>query len=178
MRRGGRIAGIRRLRSIDDETAYVAESGRCCARVFARSGFASCLSGKLLPLPHGAMRDAFGTIDPRIDDQNFLRLFQDSGCYLTDLCPKPVDHLDSGSRQRARVAGEPLLPEELHSASTGEDCASATCDCASRREGSFWANWRGEIIQLLHPGRWHHHRAEFLQALQPRLLEPFRCGRI
>jgi len=34
-----------------------------------------------------AMRDAFRTVDPQIDDENFLSLFQALGCYLTDLSP-------------------------------------------------------------------------------------------
>src|SRR5215468_8486703 len=60
-----------------------------------------------------AMREAFAAIDPRINDENFLSVFEASGCYLTDLCPKPVDQLDAESRRRARVAGEALLSKKL-----------------------------------------------------------------
>jgi hypothetical protein len=57
------------------------------------------------------MRGAFKAVNAQMDDGEFLILFQASGCYLTDLYPKPVDHLDIKSRRRARVAGEQLLSE-------------------------------------------------------------------
>jgi hypothetical protein len=60
-----------------------------------------------------AMRDAFRAVDERINDANFLSVFQASGCYLTDLYPKPIDQLGAQSRRRARIAGEELLSEKL-----------------------------------------------------------------
>jgi hypothetical protein len=124
-----------------------------------------------------AMRDVFKAASPRINDDNFLSLFQASGCYLTDLCPKPVDHLDTKSRQRARVAGEELLSQKLirlrprKIAPVLRAIVSHVANAASR------AKWRGEIIELPYPGRWHRHRAEFAKALEPTLHELFRSHR-
>jgi hypothetical protein len=121
-----------------------------------------------------AMRDAFRAVNPWINDDNFLRLFQASGCYLTDLCPKPVDRLHTESRRRARVAGEKLLSEKLirlrpeKIAPVLRGIVSHVANAASR------AKWRGEIIELPYPGRWHRHRAAFVKALEPTLRELFR----
>jgi hypothetical protein len=59
------------------------------------------------------MRDAFRTIDPSIADGNFLALFQASGCYLIDLCPEPVDPLNSKSRRAACRASEVSLARTI-----------------------------------------------------------------
>jgi hypothetical protein len=50
--------------------------------------FYSCNSGL-----YRAMTEAFKTVNPRINDENFLRVFQASGCYMVDLCSKPIDQL-------------------------------------------------------------------------------------
>lgn len=124
-----------------------------------------------------AMRDVFNKVDPRIDENNFLNLFQASGCYLIDLCPRPVDHMDPESRRRARVAGEELLSEKLiqlrpeKMAPVLRAIVSHVANAASR------ANWQGETFELPYPGRWHQHRQEFLRALEPKLTELFRSSR-
>ena len=124
-----------------------------------------------------AMRDVFKAVNASINDENFLSLFQASGCYLTDLCPKPVDHLDPGSRRRARIAGEALLSETLirlrpeKIAPVLRAIVSHVANAASR------ANWRGEIIELPYPGRWYRHRAEFVKALEPTIQALFRQHR-
>ena len=77
-----------------------------------------------------AKRDVFKAANPCINDDNFLGLFAASGCYLTDLYPKPVDHLDTKSRRRARVTGEQLLPknssgfDQTRSHGAARDCES------------------------------------------------------
>jgi hypothetical protein len=120
-----------------------------------------------------AMRDVFKAVNPRVNDDNVLRMFQASGCYLTDLYPNPVDHLDAKSRRRARVAGEELLSERLillrpkKVAPVLRAIVSHVSNAVSR------AKWRGEIIELPYPGRWHRHRAEFVKALEPTLRELF-----
>jgi len=116
-----------------------------------------------------AMRDAFQALDHRIDDRNFLRVFQQSGCFLIDLCPNPVDHLDSPSRRRARDRGERLLSSTLirlrpqRIAPVLRAIADQVVRAASR------IDWHGELLQLPYPGRWSHHRREFLKALEPTL---------
>lgn len=120
-----------------------------------------------------AMRDAFSAVNPRIDDTNFLRLFQASGCYLTDLYPAPVDHLDEKLRRRARVAGEDTLSEELMRLRPEKIAPLLRAITNHVKHAAVRAKWRGEIIELPYPGRWHHHRVEFLKALGPRLQELF-----
>lgn len=118
-----------------------------------------------------AMRQAFKAVDSRINDENFLHLFQASGCYLTDLFPNPVDKLDAEQRRRARIAGERLLSRKLVELQP-EKIASVLRAIAPHVENaSLRANWRGEILQLPYPGRWSHHRAEFLKILEPSLRE-------
>jgi hypothetical protein len=56
-----------------------------------------------------AVRDAFQAADPLITDDNFLHVFEESGCYLIDLCPEPVDRLDSKQRRAACRASETPL---------------------------------------------------------------------
>jgi hypothetical protein len=121
-----------------------------------------------------AMRDAFRAVDARINDDNFLSVFQASGCYLTDLCPKPVDHLDTESRRRARVAAERLLSEKLIRLRPETIAPVLRAIVPHVGIASSRANWRGEVIELPYPGRWHRHRTEFLEALEPRLQELFR----
>jgi hypothetical protein len=114
-----------------------------------------------------AMRDAFTAVNPRIDDKNFLRLFQASGCYLTDLYPKPVDHLDANSRHRARIAGEGILSEKLIRLRPEKIAPVLRAITNHVKNAALQANWRGEIIELPYPGRWHRHRVQFLEALEP-----------
>jgi hypothetical protein len=121
-----------------------------------------------------AMRDAFRAVDQRINDANFLSVFQASGCYLTDLCPKPVDQLDAKSRRRARVAGEKLLSEKLIRLQPAKIAPVLRAIANHVAKAALRANWRGEIIELPYPGRWHRHRVEFSKALEPRLQELFR----
>jgi hypothetical protein len=120
------------------------------------------------------MRDAFRAVDPKINDENFLSFFQASGCYLTDLYPKPVDQLDAKSRRRARVAGEELLSEKLIRLRPEKIALVLRAIANHVANAAIRANWRGEIMELPYPGRWHRHRVEFLEALEPRLQELFR----
>jgi hypothetical protein len=124
-----------------------------------------------------AMRDAFRAADPRIDDENFLESFQASGCYLTDLYPKPIDQLDSKSRRRARVAGEEILSKKLVRLRPEKIAPVLRAIANHVANAALQANWRGEIIELPYPGRWHRHRAEFVKALKPVLQELFGCRR-
>jgi hypothetical protein len=124
-----------------------------------------------------AMRDAFRAVDLRINDENFLGLFQASGCYLTDLFPRPVDQWDSEARRRARVAGEELLSEKLIRLRPEKIAPVLRAIANNVANAALRANWRGEVIELPYPGRWHRHRGEFLDALEPTLQELFHAGR-
>ena len=124
-----------------------------------------------------AMREAFRAVDPGIDDENFPGLFQASGCYLTDLCPEPVDQLDAGSRRRARIAGERLFSRQLVYLRPEKIAPVLRAIEEHVEKAILRTNWQGEIIRLPYPGRWSHHRAEFVKALEPSLRELFHsCG--
>src|SRR5262245_35451556 len=60
-----------------------------------------------------AMLAAFRQADPAINDENFLARFEAMGCYLIDLCPDPVDRLDSKARETARRASEASLSRRI-----------------------------------------------------------------
>jgi len=128
------------------------------------------------------MREAFQSVDARIDDRNFLRRFQASGCYLIDLCPNPVDQFSAEARRRARVRGERLLTRGLIDLHPARIAVLLRAIAGHVAQASLQANWRGEMIQLPYPGRWSRHRAEFVKTLQPNLRElvcaiPIRTNR-
>lgn len=118
-----------------------------------------------------AMREAFKAVDPRINDENFLDVFQASGCYLVDLCPMPVDRLNTESRRRARSAGERRLRERLIELRPVKIAAMLRAIADHVTNSAVSANWRGEILELPYPGRWSRHRAKFVKALEPSLRE-------
>jgi hypothetical protein len=123
-----------------------------------------------------AIRDAFRAVVPQIDDENFLSFFRALGCYLTDLCPEPVDQLDAKSRGRARVAGEELLSEKLIRLQPEKIVVVLRAIANHVAKAALRSNWRGEIIELPYPGRWHRHRVEFLEALEPTLALVLKAG--
>jgi len=116
-----------------------------------------------------AMRDAFRVLDSSVTDENFLAVFQRTGCYLIDLCPHPVDRLDQRSRRAACLASVALLSRRIKRLqpqrivtlvrSIRDDVVRAT-----RRAG-----WHGPLLDLPYPGRWIRHREIFLDALVPQL---------
>jgi hypothetical protein len=116
-----------------------------------------------------AMRDAFSLVDPTIDDENFLNRFQNAGCYLVDLCGRPVDDLDPVSRRAARKAGErrlagivaELQPERI--ATLVRSIETHVKKAASR------AAWDGPFLHLPYPGRWIRHRRVFIERLIPEI---------
>jgi hypothetical protein len=114
-----------------------------------------------------AMRDAFQSIDPSIDDENFLAAFQASGCYLTDLCPEPVDNLDSEPRQDARRAGESALSRTIVQLQPAIVAPVLRSIAGNVTQACARTDWQGPIIHLPYPGRWRRHRNAFIDALAP-----------
>ena len=114
-----------------------------------------------------AMRDTFRAVDPGIDDENFLPVFQASGCYLIDLCPEPVDHLSSELRRAACRAGEAKLSRTI---ARLQPLMIATVVRSIERNvtrASCRAGWHGPFIHLPYPGRWSRYRKVFLDTLAP-----------
>ncbi len=118
-----------------------------------------------------AMRDAFRTVDPAIDDENFFAVFQASGCYLIDLCRRPVDGLDSKLRRAACRAGEESLSKaviELRPAMIATLLRSIEGNVL---RALLPTGWRGPIAHLPYPGRWARHKRIFENALVPIIAE-------
>jgi hypothetical protein len=66
-----------------------------------------------------AIRDAFTRALPLTDKGDFLKRFQMFGCYLVDLCGKPVDRLNRIQRRKACIQGEVRLAGILKELSPG-----------------------------------------------------------
>lgn len=90
---------------------------------------------------------------------------------LTDLYPKPVDRLGSQSRLRARVAGEKTLCAKIVRLRPEKIATMLRAIARHVANASLMADWCGETLELLYPGRWKRNRTEFAKVLRPALLE-------
>lgn len=123
-----------------------------------------------------AIRDAFRAVDPSIGDARFLEVFQSLGCYLIDLCPQPVDHLEPRSRRAARRASEESLSWAIAQlrpvmiATVVRSIEGNVTRAASR------AGWRGSFIHMPYPGRWSRFRSVFVDGLAPAINGLLRVG--
>jgi hypothetical protein len=109
-----------------------------------------------------AMRDAFQAADASVGEENFLAVFQASGCYLVDLCADPVDRMEAKARRAACAAAEESLARlitELRPATIGVLLRSIGQNVAN---AIARAGWQGETIPMPYPGRWARHRKAFI----------------
>ena len=120
-----------------------------------------------------AMREAFQLVDPTISEADFLTQFQAFGCYLIDLCPDPVDQLAANLRRASCVANEGALADKIGRLYPRAVATVVRSIEASVERSLRLANWHGPIVHLPYPGRWSHHKAEFIRTLKP-LLETFQ----
>ena len=120
-----------------------------------------------------AIRDAFVSALPDLQDADFLESFRDLGCYLVDLCGRPVDRLNGEQRREACVDGELRLSKILGQLQPKTVITVVRSITANVRRAQQRANWRGLHLELPYPGRWHRHRVAFLEAIKPVLLEEF-----
>ena len=102
-----------------------------------------------------------------IDDENFLATFQQHGCYLTDLCDEPVDHLDPDQRRALRTAGEKDLARQLKRLRPVMIAPVLRSIAINVENAASLAGWQGRILQFPYPGRWRRHREAFIQTLEP-----------
>jgi hypothetical protein len=114
-----------------------------------------------------AIRDAVIQVFPTIRNETFLKSFQELGCYLVDLCGRPVDRLGDRARRRARIAGEPRLSKTLRQLQPPVVIIVAKSITQNVQRAETLANWSGVRVTLPYPGRWYHHRAVFLKGLTP-----------
>jgi hypothetical protein len=116
-----------------------------------------------------AIRDSFRAVDPSIADADFLPAFQTAGCYLIDLCRRPVDQLDPPSRRAACLAGEPLLCRTIKKLQPRAIVTVVRSIRGNVERAASRAGWQGRLIDLPYPGRWRRHQDLFLGALVPTL---------
>ena len=147
----------RTFRPSEVRLLFIAESAPASGRFFYQGD-----SGL-----YRAMRDAFRMVDPAINDENFFAVFRASGCYLIDLCRRPVDDLDPKSRRAACRAGEESL-----SAAISELQPAMIATLLRSIEGNVEralvrTAWEGPIIHLPYPGRWAQHKRIFASGVTP-----------
>ncbi len=114
-----------------------------------------------------AMRDAFRTVYNSVDDENFLSVFQASGCYLTDLCSEPVDQLEMPERRATCSNGEVSLSQTIARLQPAMIASVLRSIERNVSQAASLANWHGPILNLPYPGRWSRHRRAFSEALAP-----------
>lgn len=112
-----------------------------------------------------AMREAFQTADPSIDNESFLAAFQASGCYLVDLCPEPVDRLDAPSRRAACRAAEESLSRAIARLRPATIATVVRSIERNVLNAAARAGWNGAMIHLPYPGRWSRYKDAFVDAL-------------
>jgi hypothetical protein len=112
-----------------------------------------------------AIREAFLEAFPHTRVSRFLDEFRALGCYLVDLCGRPVDQLGKRARNRACLESEPNLSRTLRRLRPKVviTVVRSIANNVKRSEGQ--ANWSGLHVELPYPGRWHHHRRKFVRAL-------------
>jgi hypothetical protein len=116
-----------------------------------------------------ALSTTFEEAFPRIQGRDFLAAFRDLGCYLVDLCGRPVDRLGPRERRKARRMSEVRLAEAVRRLrplaivvllrSINENTTRAVGSVA----------WSGVRIVVPYPGRWVRWRNEFREILVPAL---------
>ncbi len=151
----GRERLRRRYRPVSVRVLFVGEGPPASGRFFyqADSGL------------YRAIRDAFANVFPVVGDQEFLELFRSLGCYLVDLCGRPVDHLPGDQRLKACLDSEVRLAGILKRLRPEIVMTVVRSISANVRRTQQRANWSGIHIELPYPGRWNHHRTAFLKEL-------------
>jgi hypothetical protein len=114
-----------------------------------------------------AMLGAFRLAGAAIDGESFLKMFQDSGCYLVDLCPGPVDDLDPASRRKLCRAGEASLARTIAQLQPEKIATLLRSIEGNVARAALRARWSGPFLNLPYPGRWVHHQRAFETALAP-----------
>jgi hypothetical protein len=121
-----------------------------------------------------AMRDAFRQVDPSIHDENFLPRFQAMGCYLVDLCGRPVDDLQAKARREACSAGETRLAKMIVQLQPDAVACLLRSIEGNVERAAVRAHWNSPILRLPYPGRWRSHREAFTKLLAPSIRELLR----
>jgi hypothetical protein len=114
-----------------------------------------------------AIRDVFQAADRSVSDDMFLVRFREYGCYLIDLCPEPVDQLESRARRTACIGGEESLSRIIRRLQP-EMIISLVRSIRDNVERAVQnSDWHGLVLDLPYPGRWIRHREIFAAELLP-----------
>jgi hypothetical protein len=114
-----------------------------------------------------AIRDGFARAIPLTEKGDFLKRFQMLGCYLVDLCDKPVDRLSRIQRRKACIQGEARLAGILRDLSPEVVITVVRSIGPNVKRAELCAGWHGEHVDLPYPGRWYRNRKIFLEELMP-----------
>ena len=112
-----------------------------------------------------AIRDAFIRAFPKLSPEWFIEAFRDRGCYLVDLCGRPVDHLDRKQRKEICRDSEGRLSRMIKKYRPGAVVTLVRSIEANVRRAKLQAGWSGQSVELPYPGRWQRHRIVFQRKL-------------
>jgi len=115
------------------------------------------------------VRHTFIEALPSLQDADFLTSFRDLGCYLVDLCGRPVDQLDRKERRQACIEGEARLGKLVTQLRPEIMITIVRSIAANVIRAQQRAGWTGKHLVLPYPGRWHSHRDAFAAELVPLL---------
>jgi hypothetical protein len=114
-----------------------------------------------------AVRSAFIVAFPAIRSADFLESFQALGCYLQDLCERPVDDLDPQRRKRICAEGETGLASRIQFLQPKTMVTVVRSIFNNVERAQKLAGWTGLHVSLPYPGRWRHHQVVFEEAVVP-----------
>jgi hypothetical protein len=114
-----------------------------------------------------ATRQAFLKAFPDLRERDFLESFRNLGCYLVDLCQRPVDRMQPNARRKFRLAGESHLIKTFRTLRPQIVIVVIRSIARNVQRSEQRANWSGRHIELPYPGRWTRNRAEFIKQLAP-----------
>jgi hypothetical protein len=120
-----------------------------------------------------AIREAFLTEFLNLREADFLNSFRNLGCYLVDLCDRPVDHLQPNMRRKLCRASEPSLAKSIRVLRPEFVIVVIRSIARNVQRSERQANWSGQHVELPYPGRWIHHRTAFTRQLVPILRHSF-----
>jgi hypothetical protein len=118
-----------------------------------------------------AIRDTFVAAIPALQSskREFLESFRAMGCYLVDLCGRPVDRMDPSSRRSICEAGEARLARRLRQLRPKIVITLVRSIESNVRRAETRARWSGLHMELPYPGRWHRFSMTFRRKLTPLL---------
>ncbi len=120
-----------------------------------------------------AVREAFVEAFPDVAAGDFLKAFQEMGCYLVDLCGKPVDRMAPRQRKRICLEGEARLARRLKQLRPKIVITVVRSISSNVKRSERRAGWLGEHVELPYPGRWYRYRKVFLEDLTSVLRETY-----